>query len=177
MDYRVRYYSPQLRRFIEPDPVDFEGGMNLYAYVGNDPANAVDPWGLFRSPESMRYIVPGQVSFDYGWTEWQNGNYGVASLYFASMLGEQVLFALSFGQSSAAKGASTGTCEITASKNLSATRGVYLERVEQLGNQAPKMLSSGASSESVAREMVAARNALNSKLGLEVDGFNANMQT
>ena len=46
MDYRIRYYSPNLRRFIEPDPIGFEGGMNLYAYVGNDPGNALDPLGL-----------------------------------------------------------------------------------------------------------------------------------
>ena len=44
--YRARYYSPELRRFIEPDPIGFEGGMNLYAYVGNDPGNALDPLGL-----------------------------------------------------------------------------------------------------------------------------------
>ena len=45
--YRARYYSPQLRRFIEPDPIGFEGGMNLYAYVGNDPGNTIDPYGLW----------------------------------------------------------------------------------------------------------------------------------
>ena len=45
--YRARYYSPQLRRFIEPDPIGFAGGMNLYAYVGNDPGNATDLYGLF----------------------------------------------------------------------------------------------------------------------------------
>ena len=44
--YRARYYDPHLRRFIQPDPIGYLGGMNLYAYVGNSPVSFVDPWGL-----------------------------------------------------------------------------------------------------------------------------------
>ena len=45
--YRARYYSPSLQRFISEDPLAFGGGdVNLYAYVGNNPVNFVDPSGL-----------------------------------------------------------------------------------------------------------------------------------
>ena len=40
-----RYYSPSLGRFISPDPIGTEGGLNLYAFVGNNPINDVDPVG------------------------------------------------------------------------------------------------------------------------------------
>ncbi len=43
---RLRHYHPELRRFIEPDPIGYAGGLNLYAYVGNNPVNYADPWGL-----------------------------------------------------------------------------------------------------------------------------------
>jgi RHS repeat-associated protein len=44
--YKARIYSPTLGRFLQTDPIDVEGGVNLYAYVGNDPVNFVDPLGL-----------------------------------------------------------------------------------------------------------------------------------
>lgn len=43
---RARYYSPQLARFTSGDPVGFGGGdTNLYAYVGGNPIDLVDPMG------------------------------------------------------------------------------------------------------------------------------------
>jgi RHS repeat-associated protein len=43
---RARAYSPELGRFLQTDPAGIKGGLNLYAYVQNDPMNAVDPSGL-----------------------------------------------------------------------------------------------------------------------------------
>lgn len=43
--YRARAYSPALGRFLQTDPIGTDGGLHLYAYVGNDPLNLVDPYG------------------------------------------------------------------------------------------------------------------------------------
>lgn len=46
---RARYYSPTLQRFLSEDPIGFAGGINLFAYVENDPFNFTDPLGLDKN--------------------------------------------------------------------------------------------------------------------------------
>jgi RHS repeat-associated protein len=44
--FRNRWYDPELARFISEDPIGLEGGINPYAFAGNNPANFTDPFGL-----------------------------------------------------------------------------------------------------------------------------------
>lgn len=43
--YNYRYYSPQMGRWINRDPIGEEGGWNLYAMVGNNIINRSDKLG------------------------------------------------------------------------------------------------------------------------------------
>jgi RHS repeat-associated protein len=44
--YGYRFYSPVIERWMNRDPLGEAGGINLYGFVGGDPVNFVDPWGL-----------------------------------------------------------------------------------------------------------------------------------
>ena len=52
LDYmHARWYSPEIARFLSPDPIggdpSMPGSFNRYGYVVNDPMNRIDPDGLF----------------------------------------------------------------------------------------------------------------------------------
>ncbi|AIL73447.1 cysteine peptidase family C39 domain-containing protein [Vibrio vulnificus] len=46
--FGYRFYSPYQRRWLNRDPLEEQGGINLYAYVNGDPLGYVDPDG--RNP-------------------------------------------------------------------------------------------------------------------------------
>ena len=46
-----RDYDPLVGRYIESDPIGLEGGVNTYAYVGDNPITNVDSLGLCDKPK------------------------------------------------------------------------------------------------------------------------------
>jgi len=48
--YRARFYDPEIGRFLNPDPIRFDGGINFYAYANNNPTTLTDPTGNVAVP-------------------------------------------------------------------------------------------------------------------------------
>ena len=46
--FGARDYDAAVGRWIQSDPIGFQGGLDTYAYVGNNPVVYIDPWGLIQ---------------------------------------------------------------------------------------------------------------------------------
>ena len=56
--YLYRFYSPVWQRWMNRDPIEEWGGLNLYVFVGNDSINFIDLFGL----DDVNLYEPGSTS-------------------------------------------------------------------------------------------------------------------
>ncbi len=80
---RNRYYDPEMGRFIQPDPMGFADGPNVYQFALNNPVDNSDPTGLLtESPLEVASIGLGLVSLEYNSA---HGQWGWAALDVAGI--------------------------------------------------------------------------------------------
>ncbi|MCK4516972.1 MAG: RHS repeat-associated core domain-containing protein, partial [Spirochaetaceae bacterium] len=85
VDYGYRDYAPRLARFTTVDPI--RDGRNWYAYVGGDPVNRVDLWGLeatdgpsatYRALVGASLALGPAVAAEIGYVTDTEGGFGIA---------------------------------------------------------------------------------------------------
>lgn len=64
---------PSYGRFVEPDPIGYEDGPNLYGYVRNDPINFIDPTGTKLVWKPKFACVAGNCGWT-GYYDWEPDN-------------------------------------------------------------------------------------------------------
>ena len=76
LHYPRRVYVPIWQRWLNQDPIGIRGGINLFAYVGNNPVNAVDPLGLWNlwNPATWGDANPNGWSLGNSLTPWNDSS-------------------------------------------------------------------------------------------------------
>ena len=105
-DLRNRFYSPDIGRFLQPDPIDFNGDpTNLYRYCGNNPVIFGDPLGLWTFQVGLSFNVrigPTMWNFNHGLAVDGHGNLATFTTYAGGIgAGAQASAGVSFTGSSA----------------------------------------------------------------------------
>jgi RHS repeat-associated protein len=60
--FAFRFYAPELERWLNQDPLGEFGGINLFAYCGNEPVSDLDAWGWSAHnapPATINVLAPG----------------------------------------------------------------------------------------------------------------------
>ena len=82
-----RYYNPQTGRYITPDPIGLEGGINLFSYAYNNPLLNADEHGLYVGGVGIGGAGALKLLGKYGisgsgcvmWVHDDKGNWGIVA--------------------------------------------------------------------------------------------------
>jgi hypothetical protein len=72
-------YDPATGRWLSKDPIGISGGLNLYAFCGNDPVNYVDPSGLWGIQFGRRNLGVGDPWLAFDDDSWGDVGRGAAA--------------------------------------------------------------------------------------------------
>jgi RHS repeat-associated protein len=67
IDFGYRWYDSSVGRWTQRDPIGMAGGVNLYGYVGQDPVNYVDCFGLAYDPMRDTGSIAGSAGGSGSW--------------------------------------------------------------------------------------------------------------
>ena len=73
-NFRARWYDPATGRWLSKDPVGLNGGINLYAFCGNDPVNRADPFGLCENCDGFWDWIRNHLRICLFYHEDEDGN-------------------------------------------------------------------------------------------------------
>ena len=81
--YGHRWYNPSTGRFLSKDPIEEQGGANLYGFVANNPVSDVDALGLWKiefargidhlTVEANYASGGGNSQYDPDYSQWATG--------------------------------------------------------------------------------------------------------
>ena len=177
---RARYYNPYLSRFINPDPSGFSGGLNFFAFANGDPISLIDPFGLGAIGQNSgtslwntvntygSAIIPGTGAYNNAYTSLQNGDYLNAAGWTINGVGDQLLFVLSLGTSSAFT--STVNSTVTTTTSTIETSGTTIATADS--GPASSALNGAMLQQQLAAEEAAGTQLPNTLTGFTRHGLN-----
>ena len=95
-----RYYDPSIGRYLTADPIGLAGGVNLYAYVQNNPVNLIDPLGLEQVNLNISGTPTGNYALSWAYPDGNRSEYYYTPLYkltVSSSRGSETFEGIRFG--------------------------------------------------------------------------------
>jgi RHS repeat-associated protein len=79
--FRARWYDPVTGRWLSPDPIGINGGLNQYVFCANNPVNMIDPLGLWGIQFGSFAIGSGDMWMEFDNSSWMEISKGSAATF------------------------------------------------------------------------------------------------